>query len=101
MTIRSQKREAVVELVSASLETPLSESIQTENLVAGPSKNPRYHSEDLDEIKTSDLAKFSAENQKQMLKLMAPTVNKTVNLQNLIDSDPETENTLVLLHQPL
>ena len=43
----------------------------------------------------SDLAKISAENQKEVLKLIAPTANKTSNLQNLGDSDSEAENTFM------
>ena len=54
-----------------------------EDLVPGPSKNPRTHSESLDDIKSplrkeimSDLTKILAENQKGMLKLIAPTIKK-------------------------
>ena len=53
MTARNQKRKAVEELVSQDIETLIGENNQTENLVAGPSKSPRVHSENIDETKTS------------------------------------------------
>ena len=40
----------------------------------------------------SHLAKNSAENQKDMLDLIAPTSKKPVNLQNAENSDSEKEN---------
>ena len=81
MTTRSQKRKAVEELVSTEIETPLPETSQNSNPVAGTSKSPRVLTENLEEIKSSlrkeimsDLTKILAENQKEMLKLIAPTV---------------------------
>ena len=53
MTTRSQKREAVAELVSGDFEAPVAENNSSENLVASPSKTLRAESESLDEIKTS------------------------------------------------
>ena len=98
MTTRSQKRKAVAELVLEDFEASVAENSQTENLVA--SKFPKIQAEKLDEIKTSlrkeilsDLTKILAENQKEMLKLTAPTVKKSTITQNLEDSDSETENT--------
>ena len=79
MTTRSQKRKAVVELVSGEFETPVVENNSNENLIAGPSKIPRIETENLEEIKTSlrneimtDLTKILAENQKEIFKLIAP-----------------------------
>ena len=40
----------------------------------------------------SDLSKISTENQREMLKLIAPTVKKQSNLQDLGDLNSETEN---------
>ena len=87
MTTRCQKGKAVEQLVSAELETPIVENNRSENLVAGPSKHPRVHPENLDEIKSSlrkeimsDLSKILYENQREMLKLIAPTVKKLSNL---------------------
>ena len=98
MTTRSQKRKAVAELVLEDFEASVAENSQTENLVA--SKSPKTQAEKLHEIKTSlrkeilsDLTKILAENQKEMLKLTAPTVKKSTIPQNLEDSDSETENT--------
>ena len=84
MTTRSQKRKAVAELVSGDFETSVTENFPPEALVASSSKIPRIESEDLTEIKTSlrkeimsDLTKILAENQKEMLKLIAPLNKKT------------------------
>ena len=41
----------------------------------------------------SDLTNILAENQREMLKLIAPTVTKSTIPQNLEDSDSETLNT--------
>ena len=87
MTTRSQKREAVEELVFTEIETPIPETNLNLNPVAGTSKSPRVLTENLKEIKSSlrkeimsDLTKILAENQKEMLKLIAPTVKKqTIN----------------------
>ena len=82
-TTRSQKRKVVAELVSGDFETPVNENIPSEDLVAGPIKSLRVEPENLDEIKTSlrkeilsDLSKILAENQKAMLKLIAPLSRK-------------------------
>ena len=53
MTTKSQKRKAVADLASGDFETFIAENNTTENLVAGPSKNPRIEPENLEEIKTS------------------------------------------------
>ena len=46
----------------------------------------------------SDLSNFSTQNQKEMmLKLFAPSVEKSSNLQNLEASDSETENIFAAL----
>ena len=78
MTTRSQKRKAVEELVSAETETPIAGSSQNVNPV-GTSKSPNVHTENLEEMKSalrkeimSDLTKVLAENQNEMLKLIAP-----------------------------
>ena len=70
MTTRSQKRKAVEELVSTEMETPIPETNQNLNPVAGTSKS-RVLAENLEEIKSSlrkeimsDLTKILAENQK-------------------------------------
>ena len=41
MTIRSQKRLAVPELVSGDIDASVADNSQTENLVPGPSKSPK------------------------------------------------------------
>ena len=77
-TTRRQKRNAVAELVSGDFDASIAEKNTTENLVAGPSKNPRIEPENLEKRKTSlrreimtDSTKILAENQKEMLKLIA------------------------------
>ena len=99
MTTRSQKRKAVEELVSTEIETPLPETSQNSNPVAGTSKSPRVHTENLEEIKSSlrkeimsDLTKILAENQKEMLKLIAPTVKKQTIITAAEETDSESEN---------
>ena len=99
MTTRSQKRKAVAELVSGDFEASIAENYTNENLVAEPSKNPRIEPENLEEIKTSlrreimtDLTKILAENQKEMLKLIAPLNKKQPVCPNVQDSDSEPEN---------
>ena len=76
-----------------------SENNAVENLVAGPRKFPRMQPEKLNEIKTSlrkeimsDLTKFPAYNQKEMLKLIAPVIKKTSFVQNLENFDSESES---------
>ena len=102
MTTRSQKRKAVAELVSGDFETSVTENFPPETLVASSSKIPRVEPESLTEIKTSlrseimsDPAKILAENQKEMLKLIAPLNKKQNVLANAQDSDSETENVSV------
>ena len=102
MTTRSQKRNAVAELVSGDFETSITENFPPETLVASSSKIPRIEPEGLAEIKTSlrkeimsDLTKILAENQKEMLKLIAPLNKKQNVLANAQDSDSETENVSV------
>ena len=102
MTTRSQKRKAVAELVSGDFETSITENFPPETLVASSSKVPRIEPENLAEIKTSlrkaimsDLTKILAENQKEMLKLIAPLNKKRNVLINAQDSDSETENVSV------
>ena len=102
MTTRSQKRKAVAELVSGDFETSVTENSPSENLVASSSKVPRIEPENLIEIKTSlrreimsDLTKILAGNQKEMLKLIAPSNKKQTVLTNAQDSDSEPENVSV------
>ena len=102
MTTRSHKRKAVAELVSGDFETSVTENFPPETLVASSSKIPRVEPESLTEIKTSlrkeimsDLAKILAENQKEVLKLIAPLNKKQNVLANAQDSDSETENVSV------
>ena len=83
MTPRSQKRTAVAELVSGDFETSATENSPSENLVASSSNVPRIKAENLTEKKTSlrkeimsDLTKILAENQNEMLKLIAPLNKK-------------------------
>ena len=99
MTTRSQKSKAVAELVSGDFEASLAENNSTENLIASSSKNPRLELENLEEIKTtlrkeimSDLTKILAENQKEMLKLIAPVSKKRSVSSNTQDSDSDQEN---------
>ena len=102
MTTRSQKRKAAAELVSGDFETSVTENFPPETLVASSSKIPRIEPESLAEIKTSlrkeimsDLTKILAENQKEMLKLIAPLNKKQTVHMNVQDSDSETENVSV------
>ena len=102
MTTRSQKRKAVAALVSADFEVSVAEISPSENLVASSSKVPRVEPESLVEIKTSlgkeilsDLTKLLAENQKEMLKLIAPPNRKQTDRTDVQDSDSEPENVSV------
>ena len=102
MTTRSQKRKAVAELVSGDFETSVAENFPSENLIASSSKVPRIELEGLAEIKTSlrkeimsDLTRILAENQKEMLKLIAPLNKKQTVRMNTQDSDSEPENVSV------
>ena len=99
MTTRSQKRKAVEELVSTEIETQIPETNQNLNPVAGTSKSPRVLTENLEEIKSSlreeimsDLTRILAENQKEMLKLIAPTVKKQTIITATEETDSEFEN---------
>ena len=102
MTTRSHKRKAVAELVSGDFETSINGNFPSENLVASSSKVPRIKPESLTETKTSlrkeimsDLTKILAENQKEMLKLIAPLNKKQTVHMNVQDSDSEPENVSV------
>ena len=99
MTTRSQKRKAVAELASGDFETPVVEDNSNKNLIAGPSKNLKIKTENLEEIKTSlrkeimtDLTKILAENQKEMFKLIAPLSKKRSISANIQESDSEPED---------
>ena len=99
MTTRSQKRRAVAELVSGDFEASVNENIPSEDLIAGPSKTLTIEPENIDEIKTylrkeilSDLSKILAENQKEMLKLIAALSRKRPVCTNDQDTDSESEN---------
>ena len=99
MTTRSQKRKAIAELASGDFEASLAENNSTENLIPSSNKNPRLELENLEEIKTTlrkeimtDLTKILAENQKEMLKLVAPASKKRSVNPNLQDSDSDQEN---------
>ena len=81
MTTRSQKRKTVAELVLEELEAFVNENSQLENLVAAPSKSPRNQAKKIDDMKTSltkaimsDLTNILVENQKEMIKSIAPGV---------------------------
>ena len=99
MTARSQKRKAVEELVSTEIETPIPETSQNLNPVAGTTKSPRVLTENLVEIRSSlrkeimsDLTKILAENQKEMLKLIAPTSKKQTIITATEETDSGSEN---------
>ena len=99
MTTRSQKRKAVAELVSGDFEASLTGNNSTENLIPSSSKNPRLELENLEETKTTlrkeimtDLTKILAENQKEMLKLIAPASKKRSVSSDIQDSDSDQEN---------
>ena len=98
MTTRSQKRKAIEELVSTEIETPIPEANQNLNPVAGTSKSPRKLTENL-EIRSSlrreimsDLTKILAENQKEMLKLIAPVTKKHAEARASEETDSDPEN---------
>ena len=97
MTTRSQKRKAVEQLVSIEQETPLSGNVQNENHEAGTSKSPKIQTENLDEIKATlrkeilpDLTKILAENQRELLKLIALVAKKQTTLTVTTESDSES-----------
>ena len=99
MTTRSQKRKAVAELVSGDFEASLNENNSIENPIPSSSKNPRLELENLEEMKTTlrkeimtDLTKILAENQKEMLKLIAPVSKKRPVSSDIHDSDSDQEN---------
>ena len=99
MTTRSQKRKAAEELISTEIETPLPENTPSVNPVAGTSKSPKVSADNLEEIKSSlrkeimsDLNKILAENQKEMLRLIAPTAKKQPAIRTAEESDSDPEN---------
>ena len=99
MTTRSQKRKAVEELVSAEIETPILETSQNLNPVVGTSKSPRVLTENLEEIKSSlrkeimsDLTRILAENQRELLKLIALTSKRQTAGTASEEIDSESEN---------
>ena len=99
MTTRSQMRKSVAELVSGDFEASLAENNSTENLIASSSKNPILEPENLEKIRTtlrkeimSDLTRKLAENQKEMLKLIAPVIKKRPASSNVQDSDSDQKN---------
>ena len=99
MTTRSQKRKTVEQLGSAEIETPIAGNSQNTNPVVATSKSPKVHTENLEEIKStlrkeimSDLAKILAENQKEMLKLIAPVAKKQPVSTVPEEIDSESEN---------
>ena len=99
MTTRSQKRKAIEELVSTEIETPIPEANQNLNPVAGTSKSPRILTENLEEIRSSlrreimsDLTKILAENQKEMIKLIAPVTKKHAEARASEETDSDPEN---------
>ena len=102
MTTRSQTKRAVAELFSGNFETSIAENIPSQDLITSSSKTLRTETENLDEIKTSlrkkilaDLTKQLAENQKEMLKLIAPLSRKRPISTNDQDTDSEPENVSV------
>ena len=58
MTMRSQKRKTVVELVFGEFEASVAENNSFENLVAGPSKTLRNEPENFDDVKRPYLWKI-------------------------------------------
>ena len=81
------------------METPIAEVNHNLNPVAGSSKSPRVITENLEEIKSSlrkeimsDLTKILAENQKEMLKLIAAPVKKQTVIATTEETDSESEN---------
>ena len=99
MTTRSQKRKAAEELISTEIETSLPENTSSVNPVAGTSKSPKVSADNLEEIKLSlrkeimsDLTKILAENQKEMLKLIAPTAKKQPAIRSAEESDSDPDN---------
>ena len=101
MTTRSQKRKAAEELISTEIETPLPENTTGENPIVGTSKSPRVTTDSLENIKSvlrkeimSDLTKILAENQKEMLKLIAPVTKKHAEARASEETDSDPENIL-------
>ena len=102
MSTRSQKRKAVEELASGEFSSNVinSNNLEVEQ-VPGPSreKSPKLRTENVDEIKTSlksgilaDLAKILAENQQELLKMIAPIVKKKPLRELISDSESDGEN---------
>ena len=99
MTTRSQKRKAAEELISTEIETPLPENTTGENPIVGTSKSPKVTTDSLENIKSvlrkeimSDLTKILAENQKEMLKLIAPVTKKHAEARASEETDSDPEN---------
>ena len=102
MSTRSQKRKLVEELASGEFDTNIVNSNNLEiEQVPGPSrqKSPKIRAENIDEVKTSlkseimaDLAKILAENQQEMLKMIAPIVKKKPLRELISDSESDEEN---------
>ena len=106
MTTRSRKRKAAEDLVSTEIETPLPEISQNENPVAGTSKSPRIISENLKGIKTTlrkeimtDLTRILVENQKEMLKLIAPVTRKQAIIRTSEETDSDSKTSRKMQHQ--
>ena len=102
MTTRKQKRKAVDELVSEDLGTSVIGNITSENITAGLSKSSKLQAGNIDKIKMSlrklitlDPNKILAEIQKEILKLIAPPVKKTSNLQDRPGSHSGNEDTVI------
>ena len=72
---------------------------QSENPVVGTSKSPNVQTENLEETNSSlrkeilsDVTKILAENQKEMLRLIAPVAKKQTTVTVPEESDSESEN---------
>ena len=89
----------MAELASGDFEASIAENNPAENLLPSTSKNPRLELENLEEMKATlrkeimfDLTKILAENQKEMLKLIASAGKKRPIRSNTQDSDSDQEN---------
>ena len=99
MTKRNQKKKAEVQQVSIDQETLLNGNDLHENPIAGTSKSPKVQAENLEDIKStlgkeilSDLTTILAENQEEMLQLIAPVSKKQATSTVPEESDSEPEN---------
>ena len=98
MAPRNQEKKAAEELVSRDMETPLAENNCEENLRAGPRKSPpRMQFENPVEL-MADHSKILAENQKEMLKLIAPVTKTRDTHLDIEDLDSENETPVTLQH---